>query len=67
MLAAARKPEDTPTLSNLDHSRTLEDVVRDALSPHLSEWLDNNLSPIIESEVRREVRRLVKEAEQSLE
>jgi len=39
----------------------LEKVIRDALRPALRSWLDENLPPIIETIVEREVRRLMNE------
>lgn len=38
--------------------RTLEDVVLDALRPMLKDWLDNNLPPLVESMVAKEIRRI---------
>ncbi|XWN29174.1 MAG: DUF2497 domain-containing protein [Devosia sp.] len=38
--------------------RTLEDLVRDMIRPLLREWLDNNLSDIVERQVRQEIERV---------
>lgn len=41
---------------------TLEDIVRDMLRPMLRSWLDENLPPIIERLVRRELEKLSRQA-----
>lgn len=41
---------------------TLEDIVRDMLKPMLRAWLDDNLPPIIEKLVRRELEKLSQKA-----
>ncbi|MCB9979198.1 MAG: DUF2497 domain-containing protein [Rhodospirillales bacterium] len=41
---------------------TLEDIVRDMLRPMLRTWLDDNLPPIIERLVRRELEKLARQA-----
>ncbi len=38
--------------------RTLEDLVREMLKPLLRDWLDQNLSPIVEARVQAEVERI---------
>lgn len=40
---------------------TLEDIVRDMLRPMLRTWLDDNLPPIIEKLVRRELEKLARQ------
>jgi cell pole-organizing protein PopZ len=45
---------------------TLEALVREALPPLLSDWLDARLPPLIERLVREEIRRIVLRAEQGL-
>ncbi len=42
--------------------RTLEEIVRDALHPLLSAWLDDHLPEIVERLVRDEIQRVVREA-----
>lgn len=39
-------------------SRTMEDVVLDALRPMLKEWLDTNLPPLVEAMVAKEISRI---------
>jgi DNA-directed RNA polymerase subunit beta' len=41
-----------------DEGRTLEDVVRELLRPMLKDWLDRNLSGIVETAVQAEVERI---------
>jgi hypothetical protein len=43
-------------------SRTLEEIVRDALRPLLRAWLDDHLPEIVERLVREEIQRVVREA-----
>jgi cell pole-organizing protein PopZ len=42
--------------------RTLEDLVRELLAPHLKAWLDANLAPLVERLVRQEIERLSRQA-----
>ena len=37
---------------------TLDDVVRELLKPMLKDWLDTNLSQIVEAEVAKEIDRI---------
>lgn len=39
---------------------SLESLTRDLLRPMLKEWLDNNLPPIVEAMVEREITRITK-------
>lgn len=62
----ARAEEREPqALSLPGGERTLEQVVRDAISEHLRTWLDANLPDLVERVVREEVRRLARRAEDS--
>ncbi len=63
-LAHAEEREPQP-LSLPGGERTLEQVVRDAISEHLRTWLDANLPDLVERVVREEVRRLARRAEDS--
>jgi uncharacterized protein len=47
-----------------DVGRTLEDMVRELLRPHMKEWLDANLPRLVERLVRDEIARLVREAQE---
>jgi cell pole-organizing protein PopZ len=42
------------------HGRTLEDVVRELLSPLLKQWLDDNLPRIVQNAVDEEVQRIAR-------
>ncbi len=42
---------------------TLEDIVRDLMRPMLRDWLDQNLPPLIEKLVAKELQRLARKAE----
>lgn len=44
--------------------RSLEDIVREALTPELKSWLDANLAPLVEQIVREEVKKMVRRAEE---
>lgn len=41
---------------------TLEDIVRDLMRPMLRDWLDQNLPPLIEKMVAKELQRLARQA-----
>ena len=43
--------------------RTLEDLVRELVKPMLREWLDQNLPPLVDRLVRKEIERVVRRAE----
>lgn len=57
---AVRQPE----LPLGDVGRTLEEMVRELLRPHMKEWLDANLPRLVERMVRDEITRLVREAQE---
>lgn len=45
---------------HLGSGRTLEGVVRDALVPHVRDWLEENLVPLVQNIVREEIERMVR-------
>ncbi len=45
--------------------RTLEEIIIDMLRPQLSEWLDKNLSTLVQQIVEREIHRLITNPNQS--
>jgi len=47
-----------------DVGRTLEEMVRELLRPHLKEWLDAHLPRLVERLVRDEINRLVRDAQE---
>jgi hypothetical protein len=57
---SAREPE----LPLGNTGRTLEEMVRELLRPHLKEWLDSHLPRLVERMVRDEINRLVRDAQQ---
>jgi len=57
---SARQPE----LPLGDVGRTLEEMVRELLRPHLKEWLDAHLPRLVERMVKDEINRLVREAQE---
>jgi uncharacterized protein len=59
-LAAAGRQQEL-ALGNV--GRTLEEMIRDLLRPHLKEWLDAHLPQLVERLVREEIGRLVREAQ----
>jgi hypothetical protein len=60
MNQSAREPE----LPLGNAGRTLEDMVRELLRPHLKEWLDAHLPRLVERMVRDEINRLVRDAQE---
>ena len=46
--------------------KTVEELVREAVTPMLREWLDANLAIIVERLVRREIERLVRRVEDNV-
>jgi cell pole-organizing protein PopZ len=56
--AASAFSQLSRTVSMPSEGRTLEDVVREMLRPMLKEWLDSNLSSIVETAVQAEVERI---------
>jgi uncharacterized protein len=65
-LAAAidrtRDPDAGLPMGNSD--RTLEDIVRELLKPMLREWLDTNLPSLVDRLVQKEIREMVRRAEE---
>jgi hypothetical protein len=59
----AREERESGPISLPGGERTLEQVVRDAISEHLRSWLDANLPTLVERIVREEVRRMARRAE----
>ncbi len=51
------------TISMPKEGRTLEDLVREMLKPMLRDWLDQNLSSIVEARVQAEVERISRRQE----
>ena len=58
--AASDKRRDQPAAAE---NRTVEDVVRAALTPLLKAWLDENLAPVVEKVAREEIQKLITRVE----
>ena len=57
--AVVHTPEsETPAPAATGGSRTLDDVVTEALRPLLKQWLDANLPPLVEAMVAKEIARI---------
>jgi uncharacterized protein len=63
-IASIGQPRRQPELPLGDVGRTLEDMVRELLRPHMKEWLDAHLPQLVERVVRDEIARLLREAQQ---
>ena len=62
----ARSMAQEPSASGnmaLGSGRTIEDLVKEMLRPMLKDWLDQNLPPMVEHMVRRELDRMTRKAE----
>ena len=46
-----------------DSGRTVEQFVEDMIRPLLKEWLDDNLTPIVERLVQKEIQKIARRAE----
>lgn len=57
-LSAAVAVPDAPAAAPPATSRTLDDVVTEALRPMLKAWLDTNLPPLVEAMVAKEIARI---------
>ena len=64
-LARAIEPEPASTtdLRFSDSGRTVEELVMQLIRPMLREWLDENLPPLVERLVQKEIRHLVRRSE----
>lgn len=58
--AAVESPETAPVLPPAlpSSSRTIDDMVLEALRPMLKQWLDSNLPPLVEAMVAKEIARI---------
>lgn len=60
-LSAVVQPVEAPAAASAPAaggSRTLDDVVTEALRPLLKQWLDANLPPLVEAMVAKEIARI---------
>jgi uncharacterized protein len=58
--AAVDTAFNTLTQTVMKHEPTLEDVVRETLSPMLKSWLDENLPSLVERMVQAEIARVAR-------
>lgn len=61
--SAIERKEEGVASTPLTGGKTLEDLVREALTPHVKVWLDENLAPLVERIVREEIQKMVHRAE----
>ena len=59
--AAKEVVEETPM--GPGSAKTLDEIVRDLMRPMLKDWLDKNLPDVVERVVRKEVQKLVRQAD----
>ena len=59
--AAKEVAEETPM--GPGSAKTLDEIVRDLMRPMLKDWLDKNLPDVVERVVRKEVQKLVRQAD----
>ncbi len=59
--AAKEVVEETPM--GAGSAKTLDEMVRDLMRPMLKDWLDKNLPDVVERVVRKEVQKLVRQAD----
>lgn len=57
------RPDSGAALPLGGSNRTVEDLVREMLRPMLSEWLDANLPDLVQRLVRKEIKEMVRRAE----
>lgn len=60
--AVDREPQAKANIS-LGAGGTLEDLVKDMIRPMLKDWLDQNLPPLVDHLVRKEIQRMVNRAD----
>jgi len=63
--ALARSSNESQGLVMGNVTQTLEEMIRQEIRPLLKEWLDENLAPLVERMVKREIERLTAEMRQN--
>jgi len=61
--AVDREPEAKANIA-LGGGGTLEDLVKEMIRPMLKDWLDQNLPPLVDHLVRKEIQRMVNRADE---
>jgi cell pole-organizing protein PopZ len=64
LAAASRKPEGSGGLALGNGATTLEEIVRSEMRPILKAWLDENLPPLVERLVQREIKRITRQVDE---
>ena len=66
LAAASRRPDAAGTLMGLGNGNTtLEEIVRSEMRPILKAWLDENLPPLVERLVQREIKRITRQVDET--
>jgi cell pole-organizing protein PopZ len=64
LAAASRKPEGAGAIGLGNGATTLEEIVRSEMRPILKAWLDDNLPPLVERLVQREIKRITRQVDE---
>jgi cell pole-organizing protein PopZ len=68
LAAASRKPEGTDMRGLMgvgNGAMTLEEIVRSEMRPILKAWLDENLPPLVERLVQKEIKRITRQVDET--
>ena len=60
-IQSAQKQEETPAASPAMQNTSLEAIAMQAMGPYLKQWLDTNLSLVVERLVEKEIKRITEE------
>jgi uncharacterized protein len=64
LAAASRKPEGGQPTGLGNGAMTLEEIVRSEMRPILKAWLDENLPPLVERLVQKEIKRITRQVDE---
>jgi cell pole-organizing protein PopZ len=64
LAAASRKPEGGAPTGLGNGAMTLEEIVRSEMRPILKAWLDENLPPLVERLVQKEIKRITRQVDE---
>jgi uncharacterized protein len=64
LAAASRKPEGGQPTGLGNGAMTLEEIVRSEMRPILKAWLDENLPPLVERLVQKEIKRTTRQVDE---
>lgn len=65
LAAASRKPEGSGFMGLGNGAATLEEIVRSEMRPILKAWLDENLPPLVERLVQKEIKRITRQVDET--